>query len=80
MTKVVCHGLFLLGVPAMLAHQLGRRNLTEGQMRLLRGMRYDLEKEQGKRTDVYKKFKSPFAPGGRVLQRLPPAATARWMQ
>ncbi len=28
----------------------------------------------------YKKFKSPFAPGGRVLQRLPPAATARWMQ
>jgi len=51
MTKVVCHGLFLLGVPAMLAHQLGRRNLTEGQMRLLRGMRYDLEKEQGKRTD-----------------------------
>ena len=47
MTKIVCHGLFLLGVPVMLVHQLGRRNLTEGQMRLLRGMRYDLEKEQG---------------------------------
>jgi hypothetical protein len=29
----------------MIDNQLGRRNLTEGQMRLLRGMRYELEKQ-----------------------------------
>lgn|SRR5689334_10495066 len=30
----------------MIGNQLGRRNLTEGQMRLLRGMRMELEKQK----------------------------------
>ncbi len=65
MTKVVYHGLFLLGIPAMLAHQLGRRNLTEGQARYLRGTRMELEKQRegGDRGNQYTKKALPHFEG-----------------
>jgi hypothetical protein len=36
----------------MINHQMGRRNLTPEQQSYLRGKRYHLEKQQGKRTDL----------------------------
>ena len=36
----------------MIANQLGRRNLTPEQMRYFRGEQYNLQKRQGKRTDL----------------------------
>ena len=36
----------------MIAHQLGRRNLTPDQMSYYRGKQYELQKQQGKRTDL----------------------------
>jgi hypothetical protein len=36
----------------MIDNQLGRRNLSEGNIRYLRGERYKLEKAQGQRTDL----------------------------
>jgi hypothetical protein len=36
----------------MIAHQLGRRNLTPEQMSYYRGEQYNLLKRQGKRTDI----------------------------
>ena len=36
----------------MIANQLGRRNLTPDQMSYYRGMQYNLQKQQGKRTDL----------------------------
>jgi phage N-6-adenine-methyltransferase len=36
----------------MIANQLGRRNLTPAQMAYYRGEQYNLQKRQGKRTDV----------------------------
>ena len=36
----------------MIANQLGRRNLTPEQMSYYRGEQYNLEKQQGKRTDL----------------------------
>lgn len=43
----------MLGVKNwMINNQLGRRNLTPSQQSFLRGTRYNLEKAQGKRTDL----------------------------
>ena len=36
----------------IIANQLGRRNLTPDQMSYFRGKHYDLQKQQGKRTDL----------------------------
>ena len=36
----------------MIAHQLGRRNLTPEQMSYFRGEQYNLQKQQGKRTGL----------------------------
>jgi hypothetical protein len=36
----------------MIAHQLGRRNLTPDQMSYYRGKQYEMQKRQGKRTDL----------------------------
>jgi hypothetical protein len=35
-----------------IANQLGRRNLTPEQMRYFRGKQYEMQKQQGKRTDL----------------------------
>jgi hypothetical protein len=50
----------------MIANQLGRRNLTPDQMAYYRGEQYNLQKRQGKRTDLTsrhngEKFTSPAA-------------------
>ena len=49
----------------LIAHQLGRRNLTPNQMSYLQGKQYLLQKQQGKRTDLT---------SGKSCQKSPPTA------
>jgi hypothetical protein len=48
-------------------HQDGRRNLTPNQLSYLRGKKYEIQKRQGKRTDLT---------SGKSYQKLPNTATA----
>jgi hypothetical protein len=50
----------------MIAHQLGRRNLTPEQISYFRGKQYEIQKQQGKRTDLT---------SGNSYQKLPNTAT-----